>query len=91
MHLKEERLAEIPHIIEPGKECYKLKWYLVLYRIRITNTATYRSLGTPYRREDGGKRGNWIIITGKDGRIIYQLDAEKEKPFIYLLQLMRVF
>ena len=77
----------VPHIIEPGKSCYKLKWYLVLYSNKKNEPATYRILGTPYRREDGGKRGNWSVTTGKDGRIIYQLNDENEKPFIFLLQL----
>src|SRR5688572_13384423 len=77
----------VPDIIEPGKECYKLKWYLVLYSNKKNEPATYRILGTPYRRDKGGKRGIWLVTTGKDGRIIYQLNDENEKPFIYLLQL----
>jgi len=77
----------VPGIIPAGKLCYKLKWYLVLYSNEKKEPATYRILGTPYRREEGGKRGTWKIITGKDGRIIYQLNDEKENPFIYLLKL----
>lgn len=77
----------VPHIIEPGKSCYKLKWYLVLYSNKKNEPSTYRILGTPYRRNEGGKRGNWSVTTGKDGRIIYQLKDENERPFIYLLQL----
>jgi len=77
----------VPHIIEAGKECYKLKWYLVLYSNKKNEPSTYRIFGTPYRRDEGGKRGNWLVTTGKDGRIIYQLNDENEKPFIYLLQL----
>ena len=76
----------VPHIMEPGKECYKLKWYLVLYGNKKNEPATYRIIGTPYRRDEGGKTGNWKITNGKDGRIIYQLNDENEKPFIYLLQ-----
>jgi hypothetical protein len=77
----------VPGIIAPGKECYKLKWYLVLYSNKKNEPTTYRILGTPYRRDEGGKKGNWKVITGKDGRIIYQLNDEKENPFIYLLKL----
>lgn len=77
----------VPHIIEPGKECYKLKWYLVLYSNKKNEPTTYRISGTPYRLEHGGKKGNWKIIGGKEGRIIYELNDENEKPFIYLLQL----
>lgn len=79
--------CEVPGIIEPGKLCYKLKWYLVLYSNNKNEPTTYRILGTPYRRDEGGKRGKWLVTTGKDGRIIYQLIGENEKPFIYLLQL----
>jgi len=77
----------VPGIIAPGKECYKLKWYLVLYSNKKNEPTTYRILGTPYRRDEGGKKGNWKVITGKDGRIVYQLYDEKENPFIYLLKL----
>ena len=77
----------VPGIIPAGKECYKLKWYLVLYTDQKNEPATYRILGTPYRREDGGKKGNWKIATGKDGRIVYQLNDETGAPFIHLLQL----
>lgn len=77
----------VPGIIPPGKECYKLKWYLVLYTDQKNEPSTYRILGTPYRREDGGKKGNWKIISGKDDRIAYQLNDENGNPFIYLLQL----
>jgi hypothetical protein len=55
--------------------------------IKKNEQATYRILGTPYRRDEGGKRGNWKTMTGKDGRIIYQLIDENEAPFIYLLKL----
>jgi hypothetical protein len=77
----------VPHIIAAGTECYKLKWYLVLYSNKKNEPANYRVLGTPYRREDGGRRGSWKITNGKDGRIVYQLNDENEKPFIYLLKL----
>lgn len=77
----------IPGIIEPGKECYKLKWLIVLYGNTAKNEPTkYKVLGTPYRVE-GGRRGNWKIITTKNGKIIYQLIDEKGNPFIHLLKL----
>jgi hypothetical protein len=77
----------VPNIMPAGKLCYKLKWYLVLYGDPVKNEpSTYRILGTGFRAE-GGKRGNWKIINGKDGRIIYQLNDEKGEPFIHLLKL----
>jgi len=79
--------CSVPNIIPPGKECYKLKWYLVLYGNPAKNEpSTYRLLGTGFRAE-GGKRGSWKIRNGKDGRIIYQLNDEKGNPFIHLLKL----
>ena len=77
----------VPGIIEAGKECYKLKWAIVFYGNAAKNEpTTYKILGTPYRVE-GGRRGNWKIMTGKDGRIIYELHDESGKPFISLLKL----
>ena len=77
----------VPGIIEAGKECYKLKWLIVLYGNTAKNEpSAYKILATPYRAE-GGRRGNWKITTGKDGRIIYQLLEESGKPFINLLKL----
>jgi hypothetical protein len=77
----------VPGIVEKGNQCYKLKWLFIFYGNSAKNEpATYKLLGTPYRVE-GGRRGNWKIITGKDGRIIYQLFDENSKPFIHLLKL----
>ncbi len=77
----------VPDIITSDMECYKLKWYVVFYANAEKNeSTTYRVFGTPYRKE-GGKTGTWKIIKGKDGRIIYQLNDEKENAFIYLLKL----
>lgn len=77
----------VPGIIEPGKECYKLKWLIVLYGNTIKNEpATYKVLGTPYRAE-GSRRGNWKITAAKDGKIFYQLFDESGKLFINLLKL----
>ena len=77
--------CNVPGIIEPGKECYKLKWYIVLYaNAKKNEPGTYKVLGTPYRKE-GGRRGNWKIIT-QNNRIIYQLNDEKENGFLYLLK-----
>jgi hypothetical protein len=77
----------VPGVIPAGKLCYKLKWYIILYAGAANNEAgTYRMYGTPYRKQ-GGRRGNWKIITGKNGRIIYQLNDEKDDGFIYLLKL----
>lgn len=77
----------VPGVIPAGKLCYKLKWHIILYAGAANSEAgTYRMYGTPYRKQ-GGRTGNWKIITGKNGRIIYQLNDEKNDGFIYLLKL----
>ncbi len=73
--------CQVPGIIAQGSLCYKLKWHIVLYR-----SGTYKVLGTPWRVQ-GGRKGNWKTVAGKDGRIVYQLNDEKENGFIYLLKL----
>lgn len=72
--------CQVPNV-NKSNQCYKLKWYLVLY-----SNHSYRVLGTGYRIE-GGKRGTWQITTGKDGRIIYELNDENGKSFLHLLKL----
>jgi hypothetical protein len=75
----------VPGIIEPGKQCYKLKWGLKLYA-EGNETGRFLLRGTPWY-EQGGRKGNWKTIKGKDGRIIYQLMDEKGNAFINLLKL----
>jgi hypothetical protein len=79
--------CDIPGVIDPGTECYKLKWYIVLYANAEKNKpGTYKVYGTPYRKA-GGKTGNWKIIARKNGRIIYQLNDDNGNGFLYLLKL----
>ncbi|CAN5438167.1 hypothetical protein BH10BAC2_BH10BAC2_38960 [soil metagenome] len=79
--------CNVPGIIPAGMQCYKLKWQIVLYSNTANNTpSAYRVYGTPYRKE-GGKTGNWKIIEGKNGRIIYQLDNDDGNVLLYLLKL----
>jgi hypothetical protein len=76
----------VPGIIPAGMLCYKLKWYIVLYGDTKKNEATtYKVFGTPYRKA-GGKTGTWKITMGRNNRIIYQLNDDDGKGFIYLLK-----
>ena len=78
--------CDVPNL-NKGGECYKLKWYLVLYGNAAKNEpTTYRILGTGFRAE-GGRRGSWKIINDKEGRIVYQLNDENGNPFLHLLKL----
>ena len=75
----------VPNVLK-SQQCYKLKWYLVLYGDPVKNQPlTYRVLGTGFRAE-GGRRGKWLI-NNKDGKIVYELFDENGKPFIDLLKL----
>ncbi|MEI9810098.1 MAG: hypothetical protein WDO16_20750 [Bacteroidota bacterium] len=77
--------CNVPGVIATGIECYKLKWYIILYGNTAKNEpGTYKILGTPWRKQ-GGRTGNWIITSGKDGRITYQLNDDNGKGFLYLL------
>ena len=76
----------VPGIIASGTECYKLKWHVVLYaNVRQNQTGSYKLLGTPWRTE-GGKNGNWKIVAGRNGQVLYQLNNDKGDAFIYLLK-----
>jgi hypothetical protein len=73
--------------VPKSEQCYKLKWYIVLYGNPGSNEPlTYRLLGTGYRAE-GGRKGNFKINTGKDGRIIYELLDNNGNPMIHLVKL----
>jgi hypothetical protein len=79
--------CKVPGIVAPGSECYKLKWLITFYAHTGKNEAgSFRIKGTRWY-EQGGKTGNWKILPGKNGRIIYQLNDEKENGFLYLLKL----
>jgi len=79
--------CKIPGIIPPGMECYKLKWHIIFYAdVKNNEPGTYKLFGTPWRQA-GGRTGNWKIINGKDGRVIYQLNDDNGNGFLYLLKI----
>ncbi len=79
--------CKIPGIIPPGMDCYKLKWHIILYSdVKANKPTVYKISGTPWRKQNE-RTGNWRIITGKEGRIIYQLKNEKGEALLYLLKL----
>ena len=79
--------CNVPGIIPVGMSCYKLKWYIVLYANAEKNEpGTYKVFGTPWRKE-GGRKGNWKVIAGENGRIIYQLNDDGGNGFLYLLKM----
>ncbi len=79
--------CKVPGIIPAGMQCYKLKWRIILYtNAEKKAPGRYKIYGTPWRQQVA-KTGDWKIVTGKDGRIIYQLNDEKGKGLLYLLKL----
>jgi len=75
----------VPRVLK-SQQCYKLKWYLVLYGDAKNNEPlTYRVLGTGFRAE-GGRKGKWVI-TNKNGKIVYELLDENGNLFIDLVKL----
>ena len=78
--------CNVPGVIAPGTECYKLKWYIVLYsNAEKKESGNYKVYGTTWRKE-GARTGKWKINSGKNGRIIYQLIDDKGNGFLYLLK-----
>ncbi len=77
----------VPGIVAPGALCYKLKWYLVLYRdANSKNGGTFKVSGTRWRQE-GSRTGNWKTITGKSGQTIYHLTRKDGQDFLFLSKL----
>ena len=86
IHLVGRTPCGIPNVNKPGQECYKLKWSLKLYAGANNESGNYYLRGTRWY-EQGGLRSTWKMVTGKDGKIIYQLNDINGKPFLNLLKL----
>jgi hypothetical protein len=79
--------CSVPGILSKEKPCYKLKWSLVLYADTKNNEPRgYKLSGTAWEQRPG-KAGEWKIVRGKHGRIIFQLKDEKGGVLINLVQL----
>jgi len=63
----------VPGMKSLEKPCYKLKWYLVFYADPKRNEPRGYRLRSVVREHSIDKVGEWQIIIGKQGRIIYQL------------------
>ena len=66
--------------------CNKMKWYIIFYADSLTGKPSYYLKGGIGYRKETMERGKWTIKTGKDGRIIYQVNPEKGKQSLYLLK-----
>ncbi len=68
-------------------ECYKRKWYIVLYADPVTKQPTHFSMNGMRYQSASGTKGSWKIRKEKDGRVIYELYNGKDNKPLYLLKL----
>jgi len=79
--------CNIPGIVAPGSECYKLKWLITLYSNPEKNEPShYKLKGTAWRNYEA-KTGKWAISAGKDGTIKYLVYDEKGNVLLHLVKL----
>ena len=79
--------CKIPGLLPASQECYKLKWRIIFYAdAGKKEPGSYKIWGTNWRKE-GDKTGNMKIIKGSNNGIMYQLNDDDGKGFLYLLKL----
>ncbi len=72
--------------LHKGEACDKMKWYIVFYTDSLTGKPSYYLKGGIGHRKETMERGQWQIIRGKNGRIIYQVDPDKQANSLYLVK-----
>lgn len=72
--------CNIPGILQPGKQCYKLKWKVVLYA-----PGEYFLNGTALNHQS--TRGRYVTTSGAGGRSTFVLLDAGGKPYLRLLRL----
>ena len=65
--------------------CEKIKWYIILYTNEKGQPTNYFRAAGGLKKENMIK-GNWEIVHGKNGRIIYKLNPENKSATIYLVK-----
>ena len=79
---------ELSALLGLGKSeaCDKLKWYFVFYTDSVTGKPShYLKAGMGYTKQNMEK-GQWEIITKKNGQIIYKLSPANKTYTLYLLK-----
>ena len=66
--------------------CNKMKWYILFYTDSLSGKPSYYLKGGIGYRKETMERGNWEIITGINGRIIYKLNPDDRAYSLYLLK-----
>lgn len=72
--------------LNKSEACNKMKWYMLLYTDPVTGQPSdFLMGGIGYRKETMSK-GTWKIVTGQDGRIVYQISSDKWSRPLNLLK-----
>lgn len=72
--------------LNKSEACNKMKWYMIFYKDSVTGKPSYYLKGGIGYRKETMERGTWKMITGKNGRIIYQVNPDKQDYTLYLLK-----
>jgi len=72
--------------IERSPACDKIKWYILLYTDSHSSETGYYLEGPIGYGRARMHKGKWQIIHGKDDRLIYKLEPDKEAYAYYLLK-----
>lgn len=70
----------------PGPECIKMKWYVILYMDSTTGKPSYYLQGGRQYRKATMTKGNWEMVQRNDGRIMYKLYSPNGNSPVYLLK-----
>ena len=66
--------------------CNKMKWYMLFYTNQVTGRPSHFLMGGIGYKKETMSKGTWKIVTGQDGRIIYQLTSDNWSRPLNLLK-----
>lgn len=66
--------------------CDKMKWYIIFISDSTTGNPSYYLKGGRNYRPETMERGEWKVIHGKNGRIVYRLSPGNQVNSFYLLK-----
>jgi hypothetical protein len=73
-------------VLNKSADCIKMKWYIIFNVDPVTKQHLYKLKGGLAFRQENKFQGEWEIIKGKEGRVIYKLKPESGRYIIYLLK-----
>ncbi|MBD0277290.1 MAG: hypothetical protein ICV81_04905 [Flavisolibacter sp.] len=72
--------------LHKSEACDKMKWHIIFYTDSVSGKPSYYLKDGIGYRKGTMERGKWQIISGKDGRIIYQVNPDNQAYSLYLLK-----